>query len=429
MDTILAIPLAIELLGFFLLGVGVAAALNLAVYRLAWMQRSISPWSAPLTGAPRRRTADRVPIFGWWGLARESALHGRGFWIRPLVVELLTGCLFGGLYYWEVQRQALFPMFRAGVAAAPALVAGDLQAVIHAQLFAHLLLFSLMIAASLIDLDEQTIPDAITIPGTVAGLVVAAALPWSLLPAETWQLAAGPSIEFLTCTSPEAWPDWLDRAPRLGPLAIGLACWTLWCGGILPRRWNTRHGWRTAVRVFVHRLRVERLSYLVAVGWLLGAVAIALVAARGSAASWAALLTALVGVAAGGGMIWIVRAIGAFTLKREAMGFGDVMLMSLIGAFIGWQGVLIVFFLAPFLGLVNGVLQWTLHREPEIPYGPYLCLATFFVILKWPWLWDRGYDLFALGWLLPALLAVCFLLMGLMLWCYRTLRERAVRRA
>ena len=36
---------------------------------------------------------------------------------------------------------------------------------------------------------------------------------------------------------------------------------------------------------------------------------------------------------------------------------------------------------------------------------------------------------FALGWLLPALLAVCFVLMGLMLWCYRTLRERAVRRA
>ncbi len=128
-------------------------------------------------------------------------------------------------------------------------------------------------------------------------------------------------------------------------------------------------------------------------------------------------------------MIWIVRVIGAATLRREAMGFGDVMLMSLIGAFVGWQGALIVFFVAPFLGLVNGVLQWTLHREPEIPYGPYLCLATFFVILKWPWLWDRGYDLFALGWLLPGLLAVCFVLMGLMLWGFRTLRERGAGRA
>lgn len=418
-------PLAVRLLGFFLLGVGVAAALNLAVYRLAWTQRSISPWSKPLAAAPRRRGSDRIPVFGWWGLARESALHGRGFWIRPLVVEVLTGCLFAGLYYWEVQMQALYPVFHAPAAAVPALAASDLPAVIHAQLFAHLVLCSLMIAASLIDLDEQTIPDAITIPGTLAGLIIATMLPWSLLPAETWQAAAGPSIEFLTFASPARWPEWLDRGPRLGALAIGLACWTLWCGGILPRKWNARHGWRTAVRVLAHRLRVERLSYLVAGGWLIGAAVIAIVAARGSAASWAALLTALVGIAAGGGMIWIVRVIGTAALRREAMGFGDVMLMSLVGAFVGWQGALIVFFLAPFLGLVNGVLQWTLHREPEIPYGPYLCLATFFVILKWPSLWDGGYPLFALGGLLPALLGICFVLMGLMLWGYRSLRERS----
>src|SRR4029078_4118177 len=161
-------------------------------------------------------------------------------------------------------------------------------------------------------------------------------------------------------------------APRLGPLAIALACWTLWCGGVLPRRWNTRHGWRMAARVFAHRLRVERLSYFVAGGWLVGAVAIALVAARGSMASWAALLTALVGIAAAGGMIWIVRGVGSAALRREAVGFGAVMLMSRVGTCIGWQGALIVFFLAPFLGLVNGLLQWTMHREPEIPYGPYL---------------------------------------------------------
>jgi leader peptidase (prepilin peptidase)/N-methyltransferase len=429
MDTILAIPLAVGLIAFFLLGVVVAAVLNLAVYRLAWRQRSISPWSRPPAEAPPRRGVDRIPVFGWWGLARESALHGRGFWIRPLVVELLTGCLFAGMYYWEVRMQAMYPIFRAGVAGRPELASGDLPTIIHAQLLAHLVLLSLMIAASLIDLDEQTIPDGITIPGTLAGLAIAAALPWSLLPAEAWLIEGLPSIEFLTFTSPAPWPAWLDTAPRMGPLAIGLACWTLWCGGILPRRWNTRHGWRMAARVFVHRLLAERLSYLVAIGWLAGAVAIALVAARGAAASWAALLTALVGVAAGGGMIWIVRVIGAATLRRESMGFGDVMLMSFIGAFIGWQGALIVFFLAPFLGLVNGVLQWILHRQPEIPYGPYLCLATFFVILKWPWLWDRGYDLFALGGLLPALLAVCFVLMGLMLWGFRTLRERGARRA
>ena len=198
---------------------------------------------------------------------------------------------------------------------------------------------------------------------------------------------------------------------------------------MLPRRWNTRHGWRTAVRVFVHRLRAERLTYLVAVGWLLGA--------RGDRAGRRArlgahpgrgCLTALVGMAAGGGMIWIVRVIGAAALRREAMGFGDVTLMSMIGAFVGWQGALDRV-------LSRAVLR-TGHRRAAMDLAPRArdSLRTVSVpgdVFRDPQmapLWDRGYDLFALGWLLPALLAVCLVLMGLMLWGYRIARERAERR-
>ena len=36
------------------------------------------------------------------------------------------------------------------------------------------------------------------------------------------------------------------------------------------------------------------------------------------------------------------------------MGFGDVTLLAMIGAFVGWQGVIVVFFLAPFAGAVIG---------------------------------------------------------------------------
>ena len=61
--------------------------------------------------------------------------------------------------------------------------------------------------------------------------------------------------------------------------------------------------------------------------------------------SWAALLTALVGLVAGGGIVWVVRLIGAVALRREAMGFGDVTLMAMVGAFVGWQASLIVFFM------------------------------------------------------------------------------------
>ena len=47
---------------------------------------------------------------------------------------------------------------------------------------AHAVLIALMLAASMIDVDEKIIPDEITIPGTLVGLLMAAAWPWSLLP-------------------------------------------------------------------------------------------------------------------------------------------------------------------------------------------------------------------------------------------------------
>ena len=110
------------------------------------------------------------------------------------------------------------------------------------------------------------------------------------------------------------------------------------------------------------------------------------VSAAGSAGK--ALLSALVGMAASGGLVWAVRVIGTAVLHREAMGFGDVTLMAMIGAFLGWQPCLIIFFLAPFAGLVIGVLRLILFRDREIPYGPFLCLATLVVIVGWAAVWN-----------------------------------------
>ena len=42
--------------------------------------------------------------------------------------------------------------------------------------------------------------------------------------------------------------------------------------------------------------------------------------------------------------MWAVRIIGTLTLRQEAMGFGDVTLMAMIGAFTGWQSTLLIFF-------------------------------------------------------------------------------------
>ena len=42
-------------------------------------------------------------------------------------------------------------------------------------------------------------------------------------------------------------------------------------------------------------------------------------------------------------------------LRREAMGFGDVTLMAMIGAFLGWQAAVLTFFLGPFFGLAHAL--------------------------------------------------------------------------
>src|SRR5262245_44397224 len=82
---------------------------NLAVYRLAWHPRSISPWSSPLPKAPPRQWSDRIPIVGWLGLRRESRVHGGPVWRRPMIVEICGAILFPWLYRWEVLQLGILP--------------------------------------------------------------------------------------------------------------------------------------------------------------------------------------------------------------------------------------------------------------------------------------------------------------------------------
>ena len=58
------------------------------------------------------------------------------------------------------------------------------------------------------------------------------------------------------------------------------------------------------------------------------------------------LAVSVVGLIVGGAIVWFVRIAGAWVFRREAMGFGDVILMALIGSFLGWQATVLVFFLA-----------------------------------------------------------------------------------
>ena len=236
-----------------------------------------------------------------------------------------------------------------------------------------------MLAASLIDVDEKTIPDAITVPGTLLGLLLAAAYPWSLLPDAHVLPERDPTVGHFAA---------LDRAEPLAGPAGRLSR----AASRSPSPWAALWRWCAALTaadlVRPARLAAGAEAFPGTAGPQPGHLRLLLLAAVGSAAiaavwtsatiarHWQGLLTALVGMAAGGGLIWLVRIIGSAALGREAMGFGDVTLMAMIGAFLGWQTCLIVFFLAPLAGIVLGIVQLILRRGSEIPYGPFLCLGA-----------------------------------------------------
>jgi len=427
---ILGIPVEWRLTALFLLGCALGAVLNLGVYRLAWHRRSISPWSAPSPDAPPRRRRDFLPVVGWFGLKRESSLHGRAFWVRPLLVELLMGGFMAGMYWWEVVRAGLVPgVMMAQAPAAAALANPDIIAPLHAAYASHVLLVALMIVVSLIDMDERIIPDSLTVPGTLAGLSIAAVYPWSLLPAVVWVLPNNPNnlwLDFMRLNSPQPWPDWLGGAPHVRSLILALACWWGWCFALLPRRWILRRGWRQAWIWFWARICKERGTWILLAIGMVGSAAIAVAWWGADAPRWSGLLTALVALAGGGGLIWLVRLIGSAALGREAMGFGDVTLMAMIGTFLGWQATILIFFLAPFAALVVGIVQVVLRRGQEIPYGPFLCLAALGVLTEWARVWLAVEGIFAMGSLVPGLLLCCMVVMGILLRVWHWFRNRVL---
>jgi leader peptidase (prepilin peptidase)/N-methyltransferase len=103
------------------------------------------------------------------------------------------------------------------------------------------------------------------------------------------------------------------------------------------------------------------------------------------------LKDSLLGIIAGAGIIYLSGLIFDLVyfkiLKKPAvggetssMGGGDVKLMAMIGAFLGWEKVVLVFFSAPFFGLVFGIFNLLVKKEHVIPYGPFLSLAACLAI-------------------------------------------------
>lgn len=136
------------------------------------------------------------------------------------------------------------------------------------------------------------------------------------------------------------------------------------------------------------------------------------------------LLVSIAGMIVGAGAVWTVRQVGFVALRQEAMGFGDVVLMAMVGSVIGWQPVLAVFVVgAPVLAVFVALANWILHGDNEIPYGPFLSGATVLLILTWPYSWPFAKRFLDMGPLLVPMGvgAVCSL--AAMLYLVRIMKQ------
>jgi leader peptidase (prepilin peptidase)/N-methyltransferase len=113
----------------------------------------------------------------------------------------------------------------------------------------------------------------------------------------------------------------------------------------------------------------------------------------------------LVGIAVGYGVPWLIGEIYFRVTGREGLGLGDGMLLALVGALLGWRGVVVSLFGGSVIGSVLGITALVAARgrstpptegseesqEPtlmktELPFGPFLAMAAVFYLFAEPWI-------------------------------------------
>jgi leader peptidase (prepilin peptidase)/N-methyltransferase len=98
-----------------------------------------------------------------------------------------------------------------------------------------------------------------------------------------------------------------------------------------------------------------------------------------------AVASSLVGMAAGAGFVYGVGALGRLIFGREAMGFGDVKFVGMIGGFLGWQAIVWTFIIGSILGLVFVVVGLIRTSKGALPFAPSLGLwAIAFMVWQRP---------------------------------------------
>lgn len=95
----------------------------------------------------------------------------------------------------------------------------------------------------------------------------------------------------------------------------------------------------------------------------------------------------LMGIFLGGGILLLVASAYYYLTKKEGMGGGDVKLLAMIGAFLGWKGAVFTIFVGSAVGTVLGIavaLRTQGGRKTVVPFGPFLSLGALLYLFHGP---------------------------------------------
>jgi leader peptidase (prepilin peptidase)/N-methyltransferase len=225
------------------IGLCIGSFLNVVIYRVPLKKSIVTPPSRCRNCDYLLKWYDNIPVLSWLWLRGRCRKCGTGVSIQYPIVELTTGALFV-LVIW------LTP-------------AGPLLA-------SRLLLVCILIALFGIDLEHQILPNSITLPGIVIGLLFSLVAP----------------------------PGWKD---------------------------------------------------------------------------------ALIGAALGGGILYAIAWAYYLWRREEGMGMGDVKMLAMIGAFLGWKAVLVTLVLSSFSGAIIGMIMMAAQRgsmKYALPFGTFLAIGA-----------------------------------------------------
>lgn len=312
----------------------IGSFLNVCIVRLPKEQSVVSPGSHCVACKKPVAWYDNIPLLSYFILGGKCRHCKAKFSVRYFFVELITALSLFGLYKYY----GLYPLTAA-----------------------YWVMFSGFIVATFVDFEHRIIPDEVSIGGMFAGLILSAIIP-ELHGVVSRQGTFLPNLQALGLSI-------------LGLLAGGGSIYLMAVLGdvIIPR--SKRRIPKILKEEFVQAFQEQKLSAETIQGLWDNMIKSGYMTAGGETSE----------------DFWKIKRAGDLrlepeyahlkrtlyqTVRMDTMGGGDVKLMAMVGAFLGWKLAILTFFVAPFFGAIFGLLQMLRTRDNTLPYGPFLVLGA-----------------------------------------------------